>query len=441
MDPSTGEQMSDLSVHPSKWSVARVLEFVGELGLDHLKPAFQKNVVDGEQLLDLSYTDLEEDLEIDNQEEIHRILGAINYLRSSYKKKRPKGDSRYGSNDDDGEEDEEAEEDETNHRNLHSQHMHASNQHSGHVYNQYSLHHPAQMGPSFASMTPYHVPARVPLLPLAALHEHSPFPWTIKARVINKTEMLQWNDTTHFFTLDLADPQQECSMRAMLVNEVADKFHPLVEIGKTYLVYSGGSKVQRAAHRFPHLTSDHEINLAIDAEITFIPEEEIEHSHIPVQPHVHPQEVQWNQPSELPDENSVPHAHGQDVGYVDANVVPSSSGSHSHSLSHPPADSSSSSQAHHSLNSRLNLDSSTSSAAAAPQPAPSASSPSLSLTTDTNGESSSLHLPQHQSPLPSSSLRPSPHSSGLSDVVTSVAKRRKLDDSSGMADSLPDRIP
>ncbi len=39
------------TLHPAKWSVPRVLEFVSGLGLDHLKPTFAKNVVDGEQLL------------------------------------------------------------------------------------------------------------------------------------------------------------------------------------------------------------------------------------------------------------------------------------------------------------------------------------------------------------------------------------------------------
>jgi len=96
-------------------------------------------------------------------------------------------------------------------------------------------------------------------IPISSLQEY-PGVWTIRARVHQKSDILHWNETTYYFTIDLHDstvgnlfckhklscvrffdrmhdvhacyrsalpaPYQG-SIRAMLVNEVADKFFPV----------------------------------------------------------------------------------------------------------------------------------------------------------------------------------------------------------------------
>ena len=37
--------------NPLKWSLKRVLQWLSDLGMDHLKETFAKNHVDGEQLM------------------------------------------------------------------------------------------------------------------------------------------------------------------------------------------------------------------------------------------------------------------------------------------------------------------------------------------------------------------------------------------------------
>jgi len=96
-------------------------------------------------------------------------------------------------------------------------------------------------------------------IPISSLQEY-PGVWTIRARVNQKSDILHWNETTYYFTIDLHDSTvsdlfvtyklsivQLCdrmhdvhaccrsalpvpyqgSIRAMLVNEVADKFFPV----------------------------------------------------------------------------------------------------------------------------------------------------------------------------------------------------------------------
>ena len=62
---------------------------------------------------------------------------------------------------------------------------------------------------------------RVQVVPVAMLPEHAGIPWTIKARVLDKSNMIQWNEQTHFFTIDLQDAQvwsqSHCSRPFLLV--------------------------------------------------------------------------------------------------------------------------------------------------------------------------------------------------------------------------------
>lgn len=68
--------------------------------------------------------------------------------------------------------------------------------------------------------------------------------WTIKARVVNKSEMRTFRNAKgegQLMTVDLVDNQQ-AEMRATFFGTAAQKFHPMLQVGKVYTFSKGSVK-------------------------------------------------------------------------------------------------------------------------------------------------------------------------------------------------------
>lgn len=98
----------------------------------------------------------------------------------------------------------------------------------------------------------------------------SPFQkdFKIKVRVTRKGPIRTWNNdrgSGKLFSVDFLD-MQGGEIQATCFNDVADKFYPLLEEDKVYIVQKGRIKV--ANKRYTHITNDYQIDLNSDSMIT-----------------------------------------------------------------------------------------------------------------------------------------------------------------------------
>lgn len=105
-------------------------------------------------------------------------------------------------------------------------------------------------------------PARV--MPIRSLN---PFQnrWTIKARVTKKQEVRRWSNARgegKVFSFDLLDADGG-EIRATCFNDAADRWDPVIEMGKVYIISKGTLKPKRK--QFNNLNSDYEIGLEATA--------------------------------------------------------------------------------------------------------------------------------------------------------------------------------
>ncbi|XP_037124774.1 replication protein A 70 kDa DNA-binding subunit-like isoform X2 [Syngnathus acus] len=90
--------------------------------------------------------------------------------------------------------------------------------------------------------------------------------WTIRARVINKTDIRNWSNSRRegkVFNLEVVDETGEIKITAF--NEEVDKFFSLVEQDKVYLISKGTVKL--ANKQFTSLKNDYEITLSASSRI------------------------------------------------------------------------------------------------------------------------------------------------------------------------------
>jgi replication factor A1 len=97
--------------------------------------------------------------------------------------------------------------------------------------------------------------------------------WTIKARVTAKGDMRTWTNAKgegKLFSVDLLD-NQGGQIRATMFNDVADKFYPIFQADKVYVISKGTLKL--ANKRYNRLPNEYEITLNNDAEVTYYGED------------------------------------------------------------------------------------------------------------------------------------------------------------------------
>ena len=102
-------------------------------------------------------------------------------------------------------------------------------------------------------------------VPITALNPYSNR-WVIKTRVTSKRDLrtIQTkNGAMQVFDFDMCDESGE--IRATAWREAADKFHPLIEVGKVYLIARGQLKM--ANKQFSTLNNAYEISLGFDSQI------------------------------------------------------------------------------------------------------------------------------------------------------------------------------
>jgi replication factor A1 len=100
----------------------------------------------------------------------------------------------------------------------------------------------------------------------------SPFQkdFKIKVRVTRKGPIRTWDNARgsgKLFSVDFLD-MQGGEIQATCFNDVADKFYPLFEEDKVYIIQKGRIKV--ANKRYTHITNDYQIDLNSDSQVTLV---------------------------------------------------------------------------------------------------------------------------------------------------------------------------
>lgn len=109
-------------------------------------------------------------------------------------------------------------------------------------------------------------------MPIESLNPYSNR-WTIKARVISKSELRTYNSAKmgegKLFSMDICDDSGE--MRVTLWREAAERYYDLVEPGKVYLISKGTLRV--ANKKFSSLNSQYEMSLGYDSVVQLCADE------------------------------------------------------------------------------------------------------------------------------------------------------------------------
>eukprot|EP00320_Phaeocystis_rex_P019017 CAMPEP_0119076388 /NCGR_PEP_ID=MMETSP1178-20130426/86431_1 /TAXON_ID=33656 /ORGANISM="unid sp, Strain CCMP2000" /LENGTH=632 /DNA_ID=CAMNT_0007058665 /DNA_START=36 /DNA_END=1934 /DNA_ORIENTATION=+ len=113
----------------------------------------------------------------------------------------------------------------------------------------------------FNNTTPAQLGRPMPIESLAPYSNR----WTIKARVISKSELRTYNSAKmgegKVFSMDICDESGE--MRATFWREAAERFYDLIEPGKVYLISKG--QLRMANKKFSSLNSQYEMSLTYDS--------------------------------------------------------------------------------------------------------------------------------------------------------------------------------
>eukprot|EP00808_Paulinella_micropora_P019634 g74900.t1 len=96
--------------------------------------------------------------------------------------------------------------------------------------------------------------------------------WVIKARVTKKGDMRTWQNQRSggegkLFSVDLLDAEGG-QIRATMFNDAADKFFPILQQDKVYILSKGNLKL--ANKRFNTLPNEYEITFNADAEVQYV---------------------------------------------------------------------------------------------------------------------------------------------------------------------------
>lgn len=97
--------------------------------------------------------------------------------------------------------------------------------------------------------------------------------WTIKARVTAKGDMRTWTNQKgegKLFSVDLLD-NEGGQIRATMFNDAADKFYPVFQQDKVYVISKAQLKL--ANKKFNRLPNEYELTLNADAEVSFFGED------------------------------------------------------------------------------------------------------------------------------------------------------------------------
>jgi replication factor A1 len=125
-----------------------------------------------------------------------------------------------------------------------------------------SPHHPVRQPNDYYLAPP---PKDVSTWPIKSLNPYQNV-WTIKALVQSKSDMKQWkNDRGNgkLFSCILVDESGE--IKATAFNNEADKFFPLLEENKTYLISK--AQIRMAKKQFSNINNDYEISFDAGTEI------------------------------------------------------------------------------------------------------------------------------------------------------------------------------
>ncbi len=135
---------------------------------------------------------------------------------------------------------------------------------------------PPAAGISPAPMAPMAPPVGGPIsasraMPIDSLNPYSS-KWTIKARVTAKGDLRKFSSARGdgvLFSFDLVDDSAE--IRATAFKEVAERLHPAIEVGKTYLISCGQLKV--ANKKWSTLNNNYEISLGYETQVQLCADE------------------------------------------------------------------------------------------------------------------------------------------------------------------------
>jgi replication factor A1 len=94
--------------------------------------------------------------------------------------------------------------------------------------------------------------------------------WMIKARVMNKSDMRTFSNPktgdSSVFSFDVCDESAEIRISAW--REIAERLHPIIEVGKTYLISKG--QLKPANKRYSTLNNAYEITLNFDTTLQLV---------------------------------------------------------------------------------------------------------------------------------------------------------------------------